>query len=375
MFLAHVGSPYARDISDSIFSRMQAACSREIYWEEVSRTSRQPVCARYFGQQSFAQEGSLSDNIFLRKQAARIFEIFRTTILRARRQPVRQHFFAQAGRPYFRDIWDNNPSRMRAACIREICRTSFPPTYWLCPLCSSSQTPRGLQSQLRLGKDDLYLSLSEIRTGELSTTTTTSTMSSTSISNPRRNPTRSARPTTCTDELWYPNIKNPESDVDRQIQTLNGEAYPADIFGRVDDLLMFTLFATKQAKRPRKRRHHAVIPEQASDRPMTLTIEEGAEAAQICGHLLSGKEASMDEVRRVASELQSKIPPFRSPEQAAWAPCLRQCVHFLLDFEGRREFASEPTQVCFTGTPLFIRREVRSRSARSHIKPTPCHSA
>ena len=95
---------------------------------------------------------------------------------------------------------------------------------------------------------------------------------------------------------------------------------------------MFALFATKEAKQPRKRRHHAVIPERASDQPMKLTIEEGAEAAKICSDLLSG-EASMDEVHRAVSELRMKIPPFQSPEKE-WAPCLRQCVQFLVDFEG-----------------------------------------
>ena len=320
-------------------------------------------------------------------------EIFRTTNLRACRQPVcaryvGQHFLAHAGCAYARDILDNVPSRMQAFRMREIfwrndlraCRQPVSARYVRqhslahagCVHWVPAGTPAGPSNQLRLGKKDIYLSLSKDRPGESSTTT--SIISAASMSMPRRNPPRSARPTDCTDQSWYPNIRDPGSDVDRQIQTLNGEAYPADVFGRVDDLLMFTLFATKKAKQPRKRHHHAVIPEQASDRPMTLTIEEGAEAAQICRDLLSGKEASMDEVRKAVSELQRKIPPFRSPKQG-WAPCLRQCVQFLVDFEGGLIFGSDPTQVCFTGTRLFIRREVQSRSARWHIKATRCHSA
>ena len=51
---------------------------------------------------------------------------------------------------------------------------------------------------------------------------------------------------------WDPKLKNPESKVDRQIHVLNNDAYLADIFGRADDLLLFSLFANKG----KKRRHH-----------------------------------------------------------------------------------------------------------------------
>ena len=143
---------------------------------------------------------------------------------------------------------------------------------------------------------------------------------------PRRNPSRSARPANCVDEWWDPHGTRLDSDIDRQIQKLNREAYPASIFGRVDDLLMFALFATKQASQPKKRRHHAVIPEQVSNQPM-LTREEGAKAAKICRPLVTGQEASLDEVHRAVSELQREIALFRSPEQQ-WTPCLGQCAEF-----------------------------------------------
>jgi hypothetical protein len=155
-----------------------------------------------------------------------------------------------------------------------------------------------------------------------------------SAAEPRRNPSRAARPTNFKDGWWYPESTVAHSDVDRQIQTLNKEAYPADLFGRADDLLMFSLFATKQAthgkrKRPRKR-HHAVIPQQVTNQPM-LTRDEGATAAKICESLLSGNDASMDEVCSVVSELEKQIPLFRSPERL-WLPCLQQCAEFLFFF-------------------------------------------
>jgi hypothetical protein len=186
---------------------------------------------------------------------------------------------------------------------------------------------------------------------------------------PRRNPSRSARPTNLAEEWWVPELTVPQSDVDRQIQTLNSEAYPADIFGRADDLLMFSLFATKQATHPKKRRHHAVIPEQVSNQPM-LTRDEGAKAAKICESLMIGNDASMDEVRRVVSELQRDIGLFQSPEQQ-WVPCLRQCAEFLV-WLGT---GSESNQVCFTDTPSFTPQEVQSLSARSHIGGMRCRLA
>jgi hypothetical protein len=188
-------------------------------------------------------------------------------------------------------------------------------------------------------------------------------------SQPRRNPSRSARPANCIDEWWDPHGTRLDSDVDRQIQRLNGEAYPADIFGRVDDLLMFTLFATKQASQPKKRRHHAVIPQQVSNRPM-LTRDEGARAAKICRALVSGNDASMDEVHAVVSELQREIALFQSPERQ-WVPCLGQCA----EFRCSQEAGSESSQVCFTDTPFFTPREARWPSARSRTGRMRCRLA
>jgi hypothetical protein len=132
------------------------------------------------------------------------------------------------------------------------------------------------------------------------------------------------------EEWWVPESTITHSDVDRQIRALNIEAYPADLFGKADDLLMFSLFAAKQATRPkRKKRFHSVIPEQVTNHPM-LTKDEGRKAANICEPLLSGNDASMEEVRRVVSELKREIALFQSPEQQ-WVPCLRQCaVYFFL---------------------------------------------
>jgi hypothetical protein len=150
------------------------------------------------------------------------------------------------------------------------------------------------------------------------------------MSQPRRNPPRSAKRLEAIDftdeEAWHPEMK-PKSDIDHQIRKLNGEAYSADIFGRVDDLLVFALFATKQASNPKKRRHHAVLPVQVSNQKM-LTNDDGAIASQVCKPLHTGNEASMVEVKRVVSELQERFPLFQSAEQE-WEQCLQQCVKFL----------------------------------------------
>jgi hypothetical protein len=59
------------------------------------------------------------------------------------------------------------------------------------------------------------------------------------------------------DEYYDPNLKNPHSHVNRQLRALSLEAYPVDVFGWVDDLVMFSAFASKG----KKHRHHAIIPE------------------------------------------------------------------------------------------------------------------
>src|ERR1700758_5406337 len=70
---------------------------------------------------------------------------------------------------------------------------------------------------------------------------------------PRRNPPRSAKrakfdKSELLDEYWEPDLKNPASHVDRRLQALNLEAYPVNVFGRVDDLIMFSAFASKGKK-------------------------------------------------------------------------------------------------------------------------------
>lgn len=195
---------------------------------------------------------------------------------------------------------------------------------------------------------------------------------------PRRNPSRAARPTIFKDGWWDPELTKEltvaHSDVDRQIYMLNREAYPAELFGRADDLLMFSLFATKQASpshRHRKRqRHHAVIPEQVTDQQM-LTRDEGAKAAKICEPLLIGKDASMDMVHTVVSELKRDFALFQSPEQQ-WVPCLRQCAEFLFLWCNLGTI-SELIQVCFTDIPWFTPQEVQWPSARSHTETALRH--
>jgi hypothetical protein len=122
---------------------------------------------------------------------------------------------------------------------------------------------------------------------------------------------------------WDPKLKNPESKVDRQIHVLNNDAYLADIFGRADDLLLFSLFANKG----KKRRHHAVKPEPAQEsKSSPISNDDGKAAAKICKRLLDGEvpcDEVLTEVKGAVLKLQDEIPVFKSDE-ARWAACLQQ---------------------------------------------------
>jgi hypothetical protein len=142
----------------------------------------------------------------------------------------------------------------------------------------------------------------------------------------RRNPSRSAKRAEpqpgVSDEFFDPDAKNPTSKVDRQLRILNLQAYPTNIFGWVDDLIMFGAFSKKGGKR----RHHAVIPERSKGSNSALPpAEVGKKVAEICKPIFSGREASWDAVCEVASLLQKGIPYFH-PETPELGKCLPQCV-------------------------------------------------
>src|ERR1700761_7872797 len=138
----------------------------------------------------------------------------------------------------------------------------------------------------------------------------------------RRNPPRSAKrakfdKSESLNEYWEPDLKNPASHVDRRLQALNLEAYPVNVFGRGDDLIMFSAFARKR----KKRRHHAVIPERPKGSNEALpTAEVGKTAARLCHPIFGGRPASWDEVGKVALELQKSISEFQSSSQE-WVQC------------------------------------------------------
>jgi len=144
----------------------------------------------------------------------------------------------------------------------------------------------------------------------------------------RRNPPRSSRssgisPSNLESE-WFPDIKNPDSIVHQQINTLNCDAYPFEVFARADDLLMFMAFANKG----KKCCHHSVLPEPAqSGNPMYLSKQEGALGANICKELFNGGEPSWEAVVQCVEALQQQISAFRS-EDARWSACLSQYAHF-----------------------------------------------
>lgn len=140
----------------------------------------------------------------------------------------------------------------------------------------------------------------------------------------RRNPSRSAKRAEPQPErwveLWEPSTKHPNSMVDRRLRALNLEAYPADVFGWVDDLVILSAFSSKG----KKRRHHAVLPERSMGSNKALPPAElGKKAARICKPIFSENEASWGAVCVVASLLEEGIPEFY-PETPESRDCLLQ---------------------------------------------------
>ena len=145
----------------------------------------------------------------------------------------------------------------------------------------------------------------------------------------RRNPTRSSRsvpinPSTIESD-WFPEIKNPSSEVHQQINTLNSQAYQSEMFAKADSFLIFMAFAQKG----KKRRHHAVKPEpaQTSTNHAPLSNEDGILAANICKRQFDGSEPSWKAVVQSVNDLQDQILHFRSDDKD-WSSCLNQYGHF-----------------------------------------------
>ena len=143
---------------------------------------------------------------------------------------------------------------------------------------------------------------------------------------PRRNPARSSRSVPITpptvESDWFPDIKDPSSKVHQQINALNLQAYPSEMFARADSFLMFMAFAQKG----KKRRHHAVLPEpaQANANHAPLSNEDGILAAKICKDQFNGSEPSWEAVVQSVNDLKDQILDFCS-EDKGWSECLSQC--------------------------------------------------
>ena len=101
---------------------------------------------------------------------------------------------------------------------------------------------------------------------------------------------------------WFPDIKDPSSKVHQQINALNLQAYPSEMFARADSFLMFMAFAQKG----KKRRHHAVLPEpaQANANHAPLSNEDGILAAKICKDQFNGSEPSWEAVVQSVNDLK-----------------------------------------------------------------------
>ena len=143
---------------------------------------------------------------------------------------------------------------------------------------------------------------------------------------PRRNPARSSRSVPITpptvESDWFPDIKDPGSKVHQQINALNLQAYPSEMFARADSFLMFMAFAQKG----KKCHHHAVLsePAQANANRTPLSNEDGILAAKICKEQFNGSEPSWEAVVQSVNDLKDQIFDFHS-EDKDWPACLSQC--------------------------------------------------
>ena len=141
----------------------------------------------------------------------------------------------------------------------------------------------------------------------------------------RRNPPHLSKSVTnassAIESDWFPEIKEPASKVHQQINVLNLQAYPSEMFAKADSFLIFTAFTQKG----KKRRHHAVKsePAQPSASQNPLSNEDGILAAKICNQHFSGSEPSWEAIVQTVSNLQDKIPGFHSDDKD-WSACLRQ---------------------------------------------------
>jgi hypothetical protein len=146
----------------------------------------------------------------------------------------------------------------------------------------------------------------------------------------RRNPPRSSKSiataSVAVESDWFPEIKEPTSKVHQQINALNRQAYPSEMFAKADSFLIFTAFIQKG----KKRRHHAVKsePAQPSASQAPLSKEDGILAAKICKQHFSGSEPSWEAIVQSVDDLQDKISGFQS-EDKGWSACLRQYAYFM----------------------------------------------
>jgi hypothetical protein len=146
----------------------------------------------------------------------------------------------------------------------------------------------------------------------------------------RRNPPHSSKSIAAAsfavESDWFPEIKEPASKVHQQINALNRQAYPSEMFAKADSFLIFTAFVQKG----KKRRHHAIKPEpaQPSASHNPLSKEDGILAAKICKQHFSGSEPSWEAIIQSVDDLQDKISGFQS-EDKGWSACLRQYAHFM----------------------------------------------
>ena len=145
-----------------------------------------------------------------------------------------------------------------------------------------------------------------------------------------RNPPHSSKSIAITSSAiesdWFPEIKEPTSKVHQQINTLNSQAYPSEMFAKADSFLIFTAFVQKG----KKRRHHAVVsePAQSSAKHNPLSKEDGTLAAKICMQQFNGSDPSWGAVVQSVSDLQDKILDFCSDDKE-WSACLKQYAPFM----------------------------------------------
>jgi hypothetical protein len=103
-------------------------------------------------------------------------------------------------------------------------------------------------------------------------------------------------------DSWYPDSA-PRTERERVIHQLNLQAFPIEPYAKLDDVLVFSLFATKR----RSRSYRGFDPTPISG-ARSITAAEGIAIAQVCFEGISQAKPTLESCHNVAMQLQAVYP-------------------------------------------------------------------